>query len=104
MMKPVTATLCIAAAVAACGLSAAAWADDLSAPSPPQSSELSAKIDHDINSAAGIAVTKPSGDIDAQIRDLEATRAAVDQRKAGPAISLSVSGWVSEQVQYNIKQ
>lgn len=32
-----------------------------------------------------------------KVTDLETTRAALD-RRAGPALSLSVSGWVAEQV------
>ncbi|WP_197077594.1 hypothetical protein [Hyphomicrobium sp. 99] len=102
-MKAATATLCIAAAVAACLLGAPARAEDMSLPSPSQDTALSAKLSRDINAAAGIAVEKPSADVEAQIRDLEASRAAVDERKT-PAISLSVSGWVSQQVQYNVKQ
>jgi hypothetical protein len=101
MMKPVTATLFIVVAVAACWLSAAVRADDLGSASP--SHDLSAKINQDINQAAGIVVDKPSADVESQIKDLEATRAAVDQGK-GSAISLSVSGWIAEQTQFNIKQ
>jgi hypothetical protein len=105
-MKPVIATLCIAAAVAACSLSGVASAEDLGSAMPSKDPGLAANIDHDIKraAAAGIVVDPASGDVDAQIKDLEATRAAVDQHKGGPAISLGVSGWVSQQVQYNIKQ
>ena len=37
------------------------------------------------------------GDDAARVTDLESTRAALD-RRAGPALSLSVTGWVAEQV------
>ena len=37
------------------------------------------------------------GDDASRITDLESTRAALD-RRAGPALSLSVTGWVAEQV------
>jgi len=44
------------------------------------------------------ATTAPSqGDDASKVTDLESTRAALD-RHAGPALSLGVSGWVSEQV------
>ena len=98
MMKPVTATLCIAAA---CSLSAAASAEDLGSVGGANPG-LAVNIDHDIKRAAA-AGDQASGDLDSRIKDLEATRAAGDQGKT-PAISLSVSGWVSQQVQYNIKQ
>ena len=38
-----------------------------------------------------------STDSTSTVDDLEATRAAIDRRN-GPAISLTVSGWVAEQV------
>jgi len=105
-MKPVTATLCIAAAVAVCALGTSAFAGDLGSAGSFADPGLSANIDHDIKraTAAGTATDQAPGDVDTRIKDLEATRAAVDQHKGGPAVSLSVSGWVSQQVQYNIKQ
>ncbi|WP_339082397.1 hypothetical protein [Hyphomicrobium sp. ghe19] len=105
MMKPVTTTFCIAAAVAACSLSAVASAEDLRSAMPSKDPGLAVNIDHDIKRAAAgsTAVDPASGDLDSRIKDLEATRAAGDQGKT-PAVSLSVSGWVSQQVQYNIKQ
>lgn len=103
-MKPVTTTFCIAAAVAACSLSAVASAEDLGSVSASNPG-LAVNLDHDIKRAAAgsTAVDPASGDLDSRIKDLEATRAAGDQGKT-PAVSLSVSGWVSQQVQYNIKQ
>ena len=96
-MRSVTATIC--AAVAAFSLNTGARADDLTLPGlrPP------VKIDQDINQAAGITVDKSSSDINSEVKDLDATRAAIDKQKV-PAISLSVSGWVSQEVQYNVKQ
>jgi hypothetical protein len=91
-MRSVTATLC--AAVAAFSLGSGARADDLALPGmrPP------VKIDQDINQAAGIVVDKSPADVDSEVKDLDATRAAIDKQKV-PAISLSVSGWVSQEVQ-----
>jgi hypothetical protein len=39
------------------------------------------------------------GDDASRVTDLESTRAALD-RRSGPALSLSISGWVGEQVIY----
>jgi len=103
MMKLITANLCVAAAVASCWLGAPARADDFGSQTPSHDPALAAKINQDIDKATGISAAKPSADVEQRINDLEATRSAVDQRKGSP-ISLSVSGWVGEQVQYNIKQ
>ncbi len=65
--------------------------------------KVSGKLDQEINQAAGIAVDKSPSDLDSEVKDLDATRAAIDERKT-PTISLGVSGWVGEQVQYDIKQ
>ncbi len=102
-MKIVTANLCFAAAVASCCFGAAARADDFGSIPPAHDPALAAKINQDIDKAAGASAAKPSADVEQRINDLEATRSAVDQRKGSP-ISLSVSGWVGEQVQYNVKQ
>lgn len=103
-MKLIAANLCVAAAVASCWLGAAARADDFGSQTPPpHDPALAAKINQDIDKAAGTGAAKPSADLEQRINDLEATRSAVDQRKGSP-ISLSVSGWVSQQVQYNVKQ
>lgn len=100
-MKSVAATLCMAAAIAVWWPGAAVRAEDLGLSGSPQYPGVSAKLGQDINSAAGILTEKPSGDVEAHIRDLEASRAAVEQRKT-PAISLSVSGSVSQEIQYNV--
>ena len=100
-MKTVSATLCIAVAVAVCWSGLAARAEDLSLPTSPHYPGVSVKLGRDINSAAGNAASKPSGDVEAQIRDLEASRAAVEQRKT-PPISLSVSGSIRQEFQYNV--
>lgn len=42
-----------------------------------------------------------SASVSATVKDLETTRAAIDNR-IKPRISLSVSGWVSEQVQMQV--
>src|SRR5262245_15798195 len=97
-MRVIAATLC--AALAALGFSASVQADDAA---PSSSSKLSSKVEQDINQATSIAADKSSSDLDARVRDLEDTRTAIDKQKA-PAVSLSVSGWVGEQVQYNMKQ
>jgi hypothetical protein len=34
------------------------------------------------------------------VKDFESTRASIDQKKP-PTVSLSVSGWVGQQVQYD---
>lgn len=94
-MKTIAAILYIV--LAASCFSAAAVAEDAGASRP------SAKVDQDIDQAAGIVVDKSPSDVDSEVKDLEATRAALDKQKT-PAISLSVSGWVDQQVQYNVKQ
>jgi hypothetical protein len=99
-MKPMIATLRGVAVVMALCLGSAVRAEDAG---PSTSSKASQKIDQDINQAAGIVVDKSSSDLDSEVKDLDATRAAIDQRKV-PAISLSVSGSVGQQVQYNLKQ
>ncbi len=106
-MKIITANLCVAAAVVSCWFAAAARADDFGSQTlphdPAHDPALAAKINQDIDKAAATSSAKSSADVEQRINDLEATRSAVDQRKGSP-ISLSVSGWVGEQVQYNIKQ
>ncbi len=100
MMKPTIAALCAAAVIMALCSGSSARAED---PGLSNASKASGKIDQEIDQAAGIVVDKSPADLDSEVKDLDATRAAIDQRKT-PAISLSVSGWVSQQVQYNVKQ
>lgn len=59
------------------------------------------KLNQQIDQAIG-ATSTSSSDVDSRIKDLEATRAGIDQKKP-PTVSLSVSGWVGEQVLYNAK-
>lgn len=101
MMKTAAATLCFAAVFAGCWPGAAAWAEDLSLSGADQYPGVSQKLGRDINNATGSLADRPSGDVEAQIRDLEASRAAVEQRKT-PAVSLSVSGSVSQEMQYKV--
>jgi len=101
MMKTVSATLCIAAALAVSTGGASVRAEDLSLSGSSQFPAVPSKLSRDINSAAGHPADKPSTDVEAQIRDLEASRAAVDQRKTAP-ISLSVSGSIIQEFQYNV--
>ena len=98
MMKPITATLC--AAVAVWSFGTAAYAEDTGYPT---TSRLPSKVVKDINQAAGISVDKSRADIDSEVKDLDATQAAIDKQKV-PAISLSVSGWVTQETQFNLKQ
>lgn len=58
-------------------------------------------LDQQINQAVGSGGSS-SSDMDARIRDLEATRTEIDQQKK-PTISLGVSGWVNQQMLYNVK-
>ncbi|MFT3729950.1 MAG: hypothetical protein QM780_00795 [Hyphomicrobium sp.] len=76
----------------------AAWAGDAG---PATGGQTSSKLDQQINQAVGS--NGASEDVDARIKDLDATRAAIDEKKPA-TISLGVSGWVTQQVQYNIKQ
>lgn len=90
----------IAVLVAAGAFGAEAMAEDLSVSAAPP---VPSKLDQQINQAVGSAGSTSSSDVDARVRDLEATRTAIDQKKP-PTVSLSVSGWVDQQVQYNVKQ
>ncbi|MET0408506.1 MAG: hypothetical protein ABW006_09080 [Hyphomicrobium sp.] len=60
---------------------------------------LSAKVDKQIDQAVNSSDAASSADVDARIKDLESTRTAIDQ-KTPPKVSLGVSGWVSQEVQY----
>lgn len=92
--------LLIAAALAmGCGvyLAPPALADDTSA-----AKKSSSSLDQQINQAVGSSGGASSSDLDARVRDLDSTRTAIEQQKK-PTVSLSVSGWVDQQVQYNMK-
>lgn len=94
--KPLSAVAMIA--IGACGglLVTQAAADDANT-----AKRAPATLDQQINQAVGSG-GQSSSDMDARVRDLEATRTAIDQQKK-PTVSLSVSGWVDQQVQYNVK-
>jgi hypothetical protein len=90
--------LCAVSVVAATSFAGAAGAGDLGSANGAQPP---LKLDQQIDQAAGSAAGASDTDIDARVRDLESTRTEIDQKKP-PAVSLSVSGWVTQQ--YNIKQ
>jgi hypothetical protein len=71
-----------------------ARAADLSVPNLDNKS-LAIKPD-DVRQSDAIAAQTRDDDT-FRINDLESTRAALD-RRAGPALSLSVTGWVGEQI------
>lgn len=93
--KPLSAVAALA--MGACGglLASQAAADDTGT-----AKRAPATLDQQINQAVGSGGS--ASDMDARIRDLEATRTAIDQQKK-PTVSLSVGGWVDQQVQYNMK-
>lgn len=101
-MKLASSTFWIVAALASCSLAGAALAGDAGSPDAPRSSQLSSKVDQQINQAVGSG-SGTSSDLDARVNDLEATRSAIDQKKPS-SVSLSVSGWVDQQLQINGKQ
>ena len=69
-------------------------AEDLSALNLGSSLAIDPKDVHQSDSAKAGEVRE---DDPPRITDLESTRAVLD-RRAGPALSLSVTGWVAEQV------
>jgi hypothetical protein len=84
------------ALLSALAITSASRAGDLSAPDLVAGSSLSTAPDGVRQTDAGEAVQAP-GDDASKVTDLETRRAAID-RRAGPALSLSVTGWVAEQV------
>jgi hypothetical protein len=99
-MTRLSMTSWVLGTIAAASLCAQAKAGDLSSASSDQSS--SSKLNQQIDQAIGSAGAS-SQDVDSRIKDLETTRANIDGKRP-PAVSLSVSGWVSQEVQYNVKQ
>jgi hypothetical protein len=97
-------TFWIVAALGSFSLAGVAFAGDAASTDRPKTSQLSSKVDQQIDQAAGSSsgAGEPS-DLNARVDDLEATRSAIDQKKP-PTVSLSVSGWVTQQVQINGKQ
>jgi len=75
----------------------AASADDLSLDAQARASRLPAVPDVSIPQTAKPGADQGASDVQSKIEDLEATKAAVNHG-VGPAVSLSVSGWVGEQV------
>lgn len=87
------------ALLAVLALSGNARADDTSAARGARApSHLDQQIDQAVASGGGTSAS----DLDSRIKDLESTRTEIDQQKK-PTVSLSVSGWVNQQVQYNVK-
>jgi hypothetical protein len=68
-------------------------ADDLNVPNLGSGLAIDAKDVRQSDTEAG----RVRADDASRITDLESTRAALD-RRAGPTLSLSVTGWVAEQV------
>jgi hypothetical protein len=68
-------------------------AQDLSVPDRGSGLAIDPKDVRQSDAGAG----QVRGDDASRITDLESTRAVLD-RRAGPALSLSVTGWVAEQV------
>ena len=68
-------------------------AEDLSVPDRGSGLAIDPKDVRQSDTGAG----QVRGDDASRITDLKSTRAALD-RRAGPALSLSVTGWVPEQV------
>jgi hypothetical protein len=102
-MKSIVSTVWAAVGLAGCFFAAVAQAQDAGSGGTTAGARISPKVDQEINQAVGSDTGASSADVDAQIRDLESTRTAIDQQKQ-PTISLGVSGWVGQQVQYNVKQ
>jgi hypothetical protein len=74
-----------------------AMADSLSLNNPGKTDKAPIALDPNIPLAKGTDTKQSPADLDAETSDLETSRAAID-RRAGPAITLGVSGWVGEQV------
>ena len=71
-------------------------AEDLSVPNLETKSSLAVNP-NDFRQSDAAAVVQWRADDASTVTDRESTRAALD-RHAGPALSLNVGGWVSEQV------
>jgi hypothetical protein len=71
-------------------------AEDLSVPNLETKNSLAVNPS-DFRQSDTAAAVQSARDDAPTVTDLESTRAALD-RHAGPALSLSVGGWVSEQV------
>ena len=102
-MKPTVSTVATVAAVAWSLFGVAAQAGDLGSGSSSAGAQAPSKVDQEIDQAVGQGGSSSSGDVDAQIKDLEATRTEINQKRP-PAVSLGVSGWVTQEIQINGKQ
>src|SRR5690242_7189903 len=87
----------VAVALAVSALPGAAQAGDAGGNAASGAPAVS-KVDQDINRAVGGVGSASSADAEDRVKDLEATRAEIDQKKP-PAVSLSVSGWVVQETQ-----
>jgi hypothetical protein len=87
----------VAVALVGSALPGAAQAGDLGG-TASSGAPAASKVNQDINRAVSGESSTSSPDIDSRINDLEATRAAIDEKNP-PAVSLSVSGWVVQQTQ-----
>ena len=74
-----------------------AMCEDLSLGKTGKNDASSISLDPSIPPAKDAGANRSATDVDQSITDLESTRAAVN-RHSGPVVTLSVSGWVSEQV------
>jgi len=98
-MKLPSTTFWVLGMVAAVSFAGVAKAGDFGS---ADGGKTASQLDQQIEQAAGSAAASTS-DVDSRVKDLESTRTAIDQKKP-PTVSLSVSGWVSQEVQYNAKQ
>ncbi len=91
----ITPTTLFLAVLLAGGIAVGAARADDSSPKAP----LSSKLNQQLNQAtsADAANGSSASDLNARVDELEATRSNLDQ-KAPSAISLSVTGWVTQQV------
>ena len=101
-MKFAATTPCVAVLLAVMALLGNVRADDLGAASAARGARAPSHLDQQIDQAVASGGGASTSDLDSRIRDLESTRTAIDQQKK-PTVSLSVSGWVDQQVQYNVK-
>ncbi len=83
------------AALGALAASVPVRAQDLTA--PPSDARTPSIRSDDVGTAESLQKEQAQVDDASSVTDLESTRAALDHR-GGPAVSLSVSGWVAEQV------
>jgi hypothetical protein len=88
---------CVAVAVTALALSASVSVRAENLTVHPTNTRTPLIGADDVGGAGSAQTDRAQEDDASTVTDLEATRAALD-RRAGPVVSLSVSGWVAEQV------